>query len=69
MLANGLHFNSAGTPQRETVLCVNAATLMTALHRLERSTATTLDTKPNQKQVAQTFTNKYKPHYFVGYVW
>lgn len=45
--------HSAGVPQRETVLCVNAVTLA-ALDRLKRRTVATLVTQPNQIQKRST---------------
>lgn len=52
--------HSAGGPQKETMLCVDAVTLMTALDRL--------DTQLNQIQVAQPFTNKCNLHNFGGFL-
>lgn len=48
----------AGVPQRETATCANAVILETAWHRLQRRM---MDTRFNQKQVAQTFTNQSNP--------
>lgn len=55
---------SAGVPQRETMLCVDAATLMTALQRLERKI---VDKQLKHIQVAQPFTNKCNLHNMEGY--
>lgn len=55
--------HSAGVPQRETMLCVDAVTLTTASDRLERRTVITL----NQIQVAQPFTNKLNIHNIEDY--
>jgi len=58
--------HSAGEPQRETMLCADAVTLMTALERPERRT---VDIQLNEIQVDQPFYYLYIYIYICMYIY